>query len=152
MEDSYKQYHGSIFSHKRGTWAGMDQGKGDLYRGDTVGFMLNVNTKDNVFTARIGQEFKRGGSEGVQAGRRTLGGVSIVSGVNLFFDAVFPAITTSDQAFYEPIIVTAVVSGEFTRAIDDGTMEIITTAVVSGDHGPKELEIVVSAVVSGAFN
>ena len=56
-------------------------------------FMINVNNEDNVFTCREGYELKEAGVVGVEAGERTISGVSIISGTNFFFDSDFPSIT-----------------------------------------------------------
>ena len=86
----HKTYQGSVFSHARKNWRGMDQGKGLLYRGDSVEMTLNIDMRDNVFTTREGQERKDTSVTGINGGEKTLSGVTITTGANLFFDEVFP--------------------------------------------------------------
>jgi len=78
-------YHGSVFSRKRAVWGGMDQGKGQVYRGDFVEMTLNVNIDDNVFKLRDGSERAEESVSGINAGKSTISGVTVVSGTNVFF-------------------------------------------------------------------
>jgi hypothetical protein len=93
MAQKWHRYHGSVFSHRRNNWIGMDQGKGLLYRGDQVEMTLNVDVRDNVFTVREGQELKELSTNGIESGEKTLSGITIASGTNLFFDEDFPSLT-----------------------------------------------------------
>ena len=92
MGKKYKTYSRSVFSHKRASWRGMDQGKGALYRGDSVEMTLNVLMDDNVFKNRVGQEIKDTSAYGIISGKKTLSGVTVASGTNIFFDEDFPAL------------------------------------------------------------
>ena len=92
MKKTNHNYHRSVFSHKRAVWGGMDQGKGLLYRGDFVEFMLNLSNKDNVMRVREGQEKKDTSVDGIIAGKETVSGVTVVSGTNVFFGEECPAL------------------------------------------------------------
>ena len=92
MGDKFRTKHGSVFSHKRAVWGGMDQGKGLVYRGDFVEFMLNGVNKDNVFKIRDGQSVKDTADAGIQSGHETVSGVTVISGTNVFFGEEIPAL------------------------------------------------------------
>ena len=89
---TFKTYHRRNFSHKKATWLGMDQGKGQLYRGDTVEFMLNALVDENTFKLREGQAVEDSSASGINAGKRTVNGTSIICGTNFFFDTSIPSV------------------------------------------------------------
>ena len=93
MGAKYSNYHRSVFASKRGNWPGMDQGKGLLYRDNSVEMTLNADVRDNVLKVREGQERKTTSIAGIDAGKKTLSGVSVVSGTNMFFDEDFPSLS-----------------------------------------------------------
>ena len=88
----FKTYQKRNFSHKKATWLGMDQGKGQLYRGDYVEFMMNVLIEENVFTQRVGQTKQDTSATSINACKRTVNGTTIICGTNLFFGESIPDI------------------------------------------------------------
>jgi len=91
--DKFSNYHGSVFSRKRAIWGGMDQGKGSLYRGDFTEMTLNLDFQDNVFRPRVGQDRVEDGSAGITGAERTLSGITVVSGSNVFFGETLPSLS-----------------------------------------------------------
>jgi len=85
----FRNYHGSVFAHKRAVWGGMDQGKGQLYRGDYVEMMLNLRNKDNVLQPRDGSSKKISTDDPINAGKGTESGITIVIGTNAYFGEEF---------------------------------------------------------------
>lgn len=49
-----KTYMRRVFGSADKSWIGIDQGKGKLYRGDSVRFALNAVFHENVFRLRKG--------------------------------------------------------------------------------------------------
>ena len=81
--------HGSVFSRKRAVWDGVDQGKGKMYRGDSVEMALNLRNGDNVLKIRDGSDRAGSGDDPIRAGKGTESGVTIVIGTNAYFGEEF---------------------------------------------------------------
>jgi len=116
MSDLHKTYHGSVFSHKRGQWGGVDQGKGLLYRGNTVEFALNVWFGDNVFTVREGQELVTISLAGITAGNKSISGLCLVSGTNAYFDESTISLNSDSLFIIHDIAIESEMTGSFEKA------------------------------------
>ena len=93
MGTKFHNYRRSVFTHKRAVWGGMDQGKGDVYRGDYVDLTINIDIQDNVVKTRVGSEKAESWVNGIIAGKRTELGVTVVSGTNVFFGTELPSLS-----------------------------------------------------------
>ena len=80
-----KTYHRRVFGGKDAVWLGMDQGKGLLYRGNTVRFSLNATFEENTFRPREGQTASAESYEGsLHTGRELLNTVVVGAGTDFY--------------------------------------------------------------------
>jgi len=80
-----KTYHRRVFGGKDAIWEGMDQGKGLLFRGNTVRFSLNAVFDENTFRQRMGQEAVAQSYEGsLHTGHELLNSVAVGAGTDFY--------------------------------------------------------------------
>jgi hypothetical protein len=81
----FKTYQRSVFSHKRLFQSGIDNSKGDLYRGDTCEMTLNFNSDDVVLTQRDGMIKKSNLESAFLSGKSTGSGLAITAGTDAYY-------------------------------------------------------------------
>jgi hypothetical protein len=81
----FKSYQRSVFSHRRALQSGIDNGRGDLYRGDTCEMTLNFSDDEGVLTQRDGMVKKASIDSALFSGKSTGSGLAITAGTDAYY-------------------------------------------------------------------
>ncbi len=141
-----KTYSANVFSHKKGVWGGMDNSKGELYRGDTIQMSLNVVTDENVFKPREGFTEYASTDSGILSAKSTLRYVLVSTGSKVFYDTVVPTFAKSPPALRVSMQVGVSISGYFQEA------DLLNVSVdVKGQFGVLDEGVSMGVDVEGVY-
>lgn len=139
-----KTYSRNVFSHKKGISGGIDQGKGRLFRDNSVFMAMNIRPENDRLMSRNGQVLYASDHQGVLSAERTTGFMTVSAGTRVYVGETVHDFAPIRGALEDFLGLTVSVSGVF----QESNVFSISTSV-SGEYKEIEDVIGITTTISG---